>query len=387
MSQTGQEESHTSPTYSRGLVQHLFAARTEDETELFFTTNPGLEDVVAEEFHRRVRDAGLESSDLERKPFGLGGHVLARCPHPFAALEPIAWQMRSIHHVLHPLYGFPLPSEDPLEKIHAELLGLDIPEMCTAASFRVTSKRVGEHSFTSVDVQKVAGAALVEHYACAVSLKNFALNVRVDVYDQLCLVSLQLTERSLSKRYIRVYQPRTALKTPVAYAMLQFAELENGGGPLLDPFCGSGTILIEAAQLFSDMEIYGSDFFPEAVEGARFNIEDLGLSERIQIRQVDARALGKDYPADYFRAIVTNPPYGVHVGRKLHFPTFYRIFLEQAWKVLVPGGMLALMVWKRGIFSRVLREFGRFRQRHVRVVETGHLFPRIFVLEKFSGKK
>lgn len=387
MSQTGQEDSHSSPTYSRGLVQHLFAARSETETELFFTTNPGLEDIVAVEFHRRVRDAGLESSDLERNPFGLGGHVLTRCPHPFAALEPIAWEMRSIHHVLHPLYGFPLPAEDPLEAIHAELFDLNIPEMLTAASFRVTSKRVGEHSFTSVDVQKAAGAALVEHYGCAVSLKNFALNVRVDVYDQLCLVSLQLTERSLSKRYIRVYQPRTALKTPVAYAMLQFAKLENGGGPLLDPFCGSGTIPIEAAQLFSDMEIHGSDLFPEAVEGARLNVEDLGLSAHIQIRQADARALGKEFPADYFRAIVTNPPYGVRVGQKLHFPTFYRIFLEQAWKVLAPGGMLALLVWKRGIFSRVLREFGRFSQRHVRVVETGDLYPRIFVLEKIPGKK
>lgn len=373
----------SSPTYAEDLVRHLFGGDAETATELFFTTNPGLEDVVAEEFHRRTRAAGLEGAALEIAPFGLGGHVLARIPHPFAALEPLVYQMRSIHHVLRPLYAVALPAEDPLNAIRAELRELEIPEMRVAASFRVTTRRLGQHAFTSMDVQREAGAALVERYACPVDLENYALNVRVDVYDERCIIGLQLTHQALSKRYIRQFQPRAALKTPVAFAMLQFAGLEETSqGALLDPFCGSGTILIEAAQLFPHLEIHGSDLFPEPVAGARLNAASLSLDHRIRIRQADARALVDEFPLGHFRAIVTNPPYGIVFGRKLDFFRFYSRFLEQAWKMLAPGGFLVLLAWKRGVFTRALRQFGQFVQRHVRVVETGDLYPRLFVLEK-----
>ena len=363
-------------------MQLLFKECTAEETELFFTTNPGLEDVVAEEFHQRTLAADLEGTALELTPFGLGGHVLARSPHPFKKLAPIAREMRSIHHLLRPIYGFILPEEEPLKAIYNELRELEIAEMRTASSFRVTTKRVGNHTFTSMDVQREAGTALVEQYGCAVDLDNYGLNVRVDIYEKICVVSLQLTQKALSKRQRGVYQPRTVLRTSVAYAMLQFARLGEGKGALLDPFCGSGTILIEAAQIFPELELYGCDFFPEAVDGARQNVESLALEKRIEIRQADARALGRTFPPEHFCAIVTNPPYGVRLGQNLNFASFYRVFLEQAWKVLEPGGLLVLLAWKRGVFTRVVQQHGRFHQRHVRVVETGKLFPRIFVLEK-----
>ena len=351
-------------------------------TLLFFTTNPGLEDVVAEEFQQRLVEAGLEPAGTELKPFGLGGHVLVRSGQSFEELEPIAWRMRSVHHLLRPVHCFSLPEEEPLGAICGKLAGLEIPGMRTASSFRVTTRRVGEHPFTSLDVQKEAGRVLVERYGCAVDLENYELNVRVDLFGTTCLVGLQSTRTALSKRQMRVYQPRAALKTPVAYAMLRFARLEGKEGALLDPFCGSGTILVEAAQVHPWVELFGCDLFPEAVEGARRNVESVGLSNRIEIRRADARAIGREFPPERFRAIVTNPPYGVQMGRNLNFAALYRTFLEQAWKVLEPGGSLVLLVWKRGVFTRALRRHGRFRLRHVRVVETGGLYPRIFVLEK-----
>ena len=92
----------------------------------------------------------------------------------------------------------------------------------------MTTKRNGRHEFTSIDVQRVAGAALGRHYDCAVDLQHPDVNVRVDVYDRICLVGLQLTRRALSKCYRRRFQPRTALKAPVAYALLQWARLAPG---------------------------------------------------------------------------------------------------------------------------------------------------------------
>ena len=364
------------------LLQELAEACPRPATDLLFTTNPGLEDVVGEEFCALAGSCGLPEPVVETKPFGLGGHVLAACPEAGADVEPVFRQMRSVHHVLQPLYSFQLTADDPIQTIYGQLLEREIPGLRTARSFRVTTRRTGEHSFTSLDVQRMAGAALIERHGCAVDLKSFELEVRVDVYDATCLVSLQQTRVALSKRYRRAYQPRAALKATVAYALLHLARLEEWDGALLDPFCGSGTILMEAAQALPRLRLFGSDLNADAVDGARQNAETAGLADRLHLRQADARELSAAYPDEKFSAIVTNPPYGVRVGQHMDFPRLYRLFLEEAYRVLEPGGVLVVLVWKRGVFTRVLRQLDGFARRHVRAVETGGLYPRIFVLQR-----
>jgi len=59
-------------------------------------------------------------------------------------------------------------------------------------------------------------------------------------------VSVQQNRERLDRRQKKVWQPRITLKPTIASAMLQLCKWE-GKGRLLDPFCGSGTILIEAA--------------------------------------------------------------------------------------------------------------------------------------------
>ena len=254
---------------------------------LLFTTNPGLEDIVGEEFCSQLRNHRLPEPTVELRPFGFGGHVLARVAAAPEAAAMAASGMRSVHHVLRPLYTFHFEPmlPDPLESIYQTLLERGAAAMETAASFRVTTRRSGDHPFTSLDVQRVAGAALNARYGTRVDLLNFELNVRVDIFGDLCIVSLQLTGDALSKRFTRVYNPRPALKANVAFALLHFARIDSngigpadGGGALLDPFCGSGTILIEAAQLFPQLRILGCDISSEAVDGASRNIAAAGLS-------------------------------------------------------------------------------------------------------------
>ena len=367
------------PIDARELAQRLDGGAT----ALLFTTNQGLEDVVAEEFGERTAAAGLEVVGAEKAPFGLNGYVLVESNDSWSKLEPIALQMRSIHHVLHPLYSFALPPQGALDTIRREVGAREVPQMDSARTFRVTSKRSGEHDFTSVDVQKAAGAALVQRYGCGVDLENFDLEVRVDVFADACLVGVQLTRSILSKRYRRVFQPRAAIKSNVAYAMLRFARLGEAQDALLDPFCGSGTILIEAAQIYPELELFGSDMHGDTTVGARQNVEALGLAERIHIQQADARRLRYVYPTGYFRAVVANPPFGVRMGQQMNFFHFYRRFMEQVWHVMEPGGLLVLLVGKRGLFNKALERVDQlFERRHVRVVETGGVYPGIFVLER-----
>ena len=142
---------------------------------LFFTTNPGLEGVVEAEWRARLQAVGFDVLRVVKKPLGHGGQVLVESAGDRGVLEEIALQMRSVHHVQVPIYGFELPAGDKLGQIERAL------------------------------------EAVGRHYGCAVDLEHPDVNVCVDVYDSVCLVGLQLTERALSKRYRRRFQPRAAL--------------------------------------------------------------------------------------------------------------------------------------------------------------------------------
>ena len=335
------------------------------------------------ELRGRLRSAGLELLSTERKPFGLAGNVLAEMPHRLDQVIPVVAALRSVGHVIEHRAWFSLPERSPLEALAARLAGTDIPELEGARSFRVTTVRVGEQDFTSVDVQRAAGAVLFERYRAPVDLRDFDVNVRVDVVESLCLVGIQLTDERLDKRHEKIYQPRVTLRPTVAFAMLTLCGLRGGRGRLLDPFCGSGNILLEAGGMLADYELHGSDYNPRAVEGAAENIRAAGLESRATVRCLDARDLSSAYPPGWFDAIVTDPPYGIRMGRNVNFHGLYIRFLESAWNVLAPEGRLVMLVGKqRAAFHRVLRQFGGFRVLHARVVETSGVYPTLFVLTR-----
>jgi putative N6-adenine-specific DNA methylase/tRNA (guanine6-N2)-methyltransferase len=358
--------------------------RSSDRTPLLFTVNMGLEDVVVDEFRERAAAAGLDVTDTDDAPFGLHSYALVEVDAaPEDALH-VARQMRSVHHVLAPLYTFTLSTdgEEALQAIHDTVAALDVEAMETAATFRASSVRQGEHDFTSVDVQKWAGGALDARYDAAVDLEDYDVEVRVDVREDQCLVSVQHTREALSRRQLEGYQPRAALKANVAYALLRLAHLDAPPGTLLDPFCGSGTILLEAVALWPETQCYGSDWNEEAVSGARTNVDMAVRSDRIAIRAGDVWHLDETFDDVTADLIVTNPPFGVRMASSMDFYPFYRRVLGQMAAVLRPGGLVVMLVLRQGPFNTVLDESDQFTSRHVRAIEIGGLYPYVFVLER-----
>jgi tRNA (guanine6-N2)-methyltransferase len=349
-------------------------------TDLLFTTNAGLEGIVAAEFDRRLADAGLAPAQIEKCPLGLNGQLRASHPAPLEGILSVSLRMRSVHHVSNLLFSFELSVTDPLDGIATELEQREIGILRCCPSFRVTSKRHGEHDFSSEDVQRAAGAALVRRYGLRVDLKGYDKDVRVDVCDGICTVGIQYTRDALSRRWARVYSPRPALKATVAYALVHLARIRPYGGPVLDPFCGSGTVLFEAASLYPDVKVHGSDLFDKAVEGTRANAQAVGLGGRLLLRQGDACDLSSVYPDRCFQAIIADPPYGVRQGRRLNFYWLYSRFLAGACALLAPGGRLVVIAWKRGVFERVLRDMDCFVVQQILAVETGGIYPRVYVL-------
>jgi tRNA (guanine10-N2)-dimethyltransferase len=73
---------------------------------------------------------------------------------------------------------------------------------------------------------------------------------------------------------------------------------------VLDPFCGTGTLLIESALM--GMETHGSDLSEKMIEGSRANLKHLALNA--ELRKLDVKDISKFDKK--FDCIVTDPPYG-----------------------------------------------------------------------------
>lgn len=113
------------------------------------------------------------------------------------------------------------------------------------------------------------------------------------------------------------------------------------GGTLLDPFCGTGTVPIEAALV--GVRTYASDIDRIVAAGAARNFAALGLADRIDLRPLDAREWGD--LALGFDAIVSDLPYGHSASvRGVDRDELYRTFIDAATRVLVPGGRAVLML-------------------------------------------
>ncbi|MFP4229376.1 MAG: THUMP domain-containing protein [Salinivenus sp.] len=358
--------------------------RSEQHTPLLFTTNMGLEDVVVTEYQERAAAAGLTVSETNDAPLGLRSYARVTVDAAPDAALAVAHDMRSVHHVLAPLYTFSLPVEEDagavLETIYDTVRALDVEAMETADTFRATTVRKGDHDFTSMDVQRVAGGALDDRYGAAVDLEDHDVEVRVDVHDDRCLVSVQHTKEALSRRQARLFQPRAALKPNVAYALLRLSHRESPPNVVLDPFCGSGTILWEAGALWPEAQLIGNDWNEDTLAGARQNADAQHLTDRATLHEADVWNLADTLGDTTADLIVTNPPFGVRLGSSMDFFPFYRRVLGQFASVLRPGGRVVMLVLRQGPFKNALGATESFNIRHVRVVELGGLYPRVFVL-------
>lgn len=144
------------------------------------------------------------------------------------------------------------------------------------------------------------------------------------------------------------------LPPKLAQIMINLARRGGPAGVLVDPFCGSGTILSEA-MLMGYTEIFGSDISPKAVEDSRTNCEwvrELYKIEGVRLKIMVRNALSlssyiKPASAD---AIVTEPFLGPQRGRidfqavSANLEKLYSGALVEFNRVLKPGGRV-VMVW------------------------------------------
>ena len=125
------------------------------------------------------------------------------------------------------------------------------------------------------------------------------------------------------------------------------------GKSLLDPFCGSGTLIMEAA-LMGIKKLYGSDLSKKAIEDTQKNINWLKRSHELHIdlvlKEADSTKISKEFEENSIDAIVTEPylgpQRGAHNIRKtvILLEELYSKSIKEFAKILKKEGSI-VMVW------------------------------------------
>lgn len=179
----------------------------------------------------------------------------------------------------------------------------------------------------------------------SVDLNRPDLRINLHIQEDFCTVSLDSSGASLHHRGYRTATNIAPLNEVLAAGLIQLSGWK-GKTDFLDPMCGSGTIVIEAAMFASNIpaninrkqfafekwtdwdadlfekiqesqlkriknpgiQIIGSDKAPSAIEKATINVENANLSEFITLEKKDFFQIDKETSGPLH--LLTNPPYG-----------------------------------------------------------------------------
>ena len=279
----------------------------------------------------------------------------------FEAIAQANLWLRTADRVLVRVAEFPAADFDALfETVRGIPWGSILP---VDAAFPVTGRSI-KSTLTSVPaVQRSTKRAIVDalqrdHDTQTLSESGAEYKVDIALLKDIATLTIDTTGRSLHRRGYRTDISQAPLKETLAAAMVLLS-FWRPGKPLIDPFCGSGTIPIEAARIGRNMapgllrefaaeawhgfspeiwaesreqarqaelpdleeRILGSDISGKALRAARDNAARADVADNIHFEVGDVADLSSKRR---FGCLITNPPYGQRIGEQRELDDLYR---------------------------------------------------------------
>lgn len=232
------------------------------------------------------------------------------------------------------------------------------------ANFIVEGKSVKSKLYSISDSQSIVEKAIVNKLKTKYkdvtwfSKDGPRYTIEVSILKDLATLSIDTSGAGLHKRGYRTRQGKAPIKETLAAAMVLLSYW-NKDRVLFDPFCGSGTIPIEAAMIGrniapgldrefdsehwdiidskiwkdarkdafaqidyeSNLDILACDIDVRAVDTAIENAENLGLEDDIVFLTKDFRAMTLK---NEYGVVITNPPYGERIGEEAEVAELYK---------------------------------------------------------------
>lgn len=218
--------------------------------------------------------------------------------------------------------------------------------------------------FSPSDIQSIMKKAMVERMKLKYKVSWFeedgpSYPIRVSLMKDVVTIAIDTTGVSLHKRGYRKLQSKAPISETLAAALIMLTPWKKDR-ILVDPFCGSGTFLIEAAMMAAnmapgmnrsflaeewknlmprkvwynafdeandlvdtnlDMDLQGFDIDGDVIKAAKENAEDAGVGHLIHFQKRPVHELRHSKKYGF---IITNPPYGERLEEKEQLPELYK---------------------------------------------------------------
>ncbi len=238
--------------------------------------------------------------------------------------------------------------------------------------FPVDGQSVKSTLFSISDSQAIVKKAIVENLKTKYKIEWFpedgpVFNVKVSLLKDIATLTIDTSGNALHKRGYRQNAVVAPLKETLAAALVKLS-FWNKDRVLIDPFCGSGTIAIEAALIgkniapglyrefasmswplieneiwneakrealtmidnTSNIEIFGYDNVQENIDASIANAEEAGVLDCIKFELMDFYNLNLN---DDYSVIITNPPYGERLSELEEVKNLYKVFGQKLSKL------------------------------------------------------
>ncbi|HDR7674806.1 class I SAM-dependent RNA methyltransferase [Bacillus wiedmannii] len=316
---------------------------------LIATAAMGIESLVA----REVRDLGYECQ-VENSKVTFEADEKAIC-------RTNLW-LRTADRVKIKVGEFKATTFDELfEKTKALNWGDYIPEN---GEFPVIGKSLKSELFSVSDCQRIVKKAVVEKLKTTYKRTTWfeedgpLFRIEIAMLKDIATLTIDASGVGLHKRGYRMEQGEAPLKETLAASLIKLTNWKPDR-PFVDPFCGSGTIPIEAALIGQNiapgfnrgfasdewgwvgkqnwrearqeaedlanynqpLQIIGSDIDHRMIRVAQDNAEEVGLGDLITFKQMQV----KDFTTkEDYGYVVTNPPYGERLSEKALVEQLYK---------------------------------------------------------------
>lgn len=376
------------------------------EFKMIAKTMAGLEDVLAEEL------IGIGANNLEI------GKRMVSFEGDLALMYKANIQCRTALRILRPVYEFNAKTTDDIyKKVKAMNWFEHLTEDSTFAIDAITFSDYFTHSkFVAYRVKDAIADYFMQRTEKrpSVNVENPDLLINFHIAHDKCTLSFDSSGESLHKRGYRVAQTEAPLNEVLAAGMILKTGW-RGESDFIDPMCGSGTLLIEAAMIAMNVppgiyrpnfafekwknfnadlfetiynddsgerefkhKIYGSDISSEAIAIAAKNVKNAGLEKCIDLKVMPFENY-TEAPSEN-AVLVTNPPYGERIKPEDLFGLYENI--GERLKHVFMGYSAWILSYKKECFDKI----GLKPSKKIQLVN-GSLQCEFRKYDIFAGKK
>lgn len=196
-------------------------------------------------------------------------------------------------------------------------------------------------------------------------LNHTNLDIRINVNQENCVISLKLFPESLYSRPYGHESKLGAIKSTIAGCIIYKLAQGKDHPKVIDTFCGSGTILCEA--LTRGMQVYGSDIDPEAIDITKRNLKM--ISNNTHELKVE-NASRTSWKNSFFDIAISNFPWNKQIKVNQMYKLIDSAIKEYA-RVLKPSASIGIISTKPQIVIKRLKK--SFNVVHLDEYKIGYL--------------